>query len=192
MSNSNGVKSGCMWIFDGNTDNNGYRHYVPYNEDETLNSGWLSPSQVAYLKEQKRIIDRNSFGEWLVSPDHSSMYEFYGIGVPKGGCCEYKKGVPPSNSQNIPHIPTSRSSSSQHGSELQQNVLYNPQLSPSTNTQPSSNYMECPVCNGTGKCRTCAGRGEYRNSQTNTLYDCGVCRGGGKCQVCYGRGKVRK
>lgn len=50
----------------------------------------------------------------------------------------------------------------------------------------------CPICNGSGKCSMCAGRGEYRNRYYNDeLMDCGSCRGTGKCQTCYGTGKMR-
>lgn len=55
-------------------------------------------------------------------------------------------------------------------------------------TEPeSSGKITCPICHGTGKCSTCAGRGE-KNYSDGTKYDCWDCHGSGTCSSCGGRG----
>ncbi len=52
----------------------------------------------------------------------------------------------------------------------------------------SSGKRKCPVCNGTGDCSTCGGRGERRLGGDGQLVDCWSCNGTRKCQTCYGDG----
>ena len=63
----------------------------------------------------------------------------------------------------------------------------------SSSSSSSSSGRTCAGCHGTGKCTSCAGRGEYRGDgyYGTTLYDCPVCKGSGRCGVCYGRGVIR-
>jgi hypothetical protein len=51
--------------------------------------------------------------------------------------------------------------------------------------------FECPNCNGTGKCRTCAGRGY--TIINGSMVDCRMCSGTGKCWGgCYGKGTITR
>lgn len=61
-----------------------------------------------------------------------------------------------------------------------------------------SSGRACVSCNGTGKCKTCDGKGWYyhetgyyigRPGKTKT--DCPVCRGTGRCGTCHGNGTIR-
>ena len=52
----------------------------------------------------------------------------------------------------------------------------------------SSGKRKCAICNGTGNCDQCAGRGERRLGGDGQLVDCWRCHGTGKCQICYGDG----
>lgn len=62
----------------------------------------------------------------------------------------------------------------------------------------SSSGRTCISCNGTGKCKTCDGKGYYyqetgyyvgRSGKTRT--DCPVCHGTGRCGTCHGNGTIR-
>lgn len=62
----------------------------------------------------------------------------------------------------------------------------------------SSSGQTCVSCNGTGKCKTCDGKGWYyhetgyytgRSGKTRT--DCPVCHGTGHCGTCHGNGTIR-
>ena len=56
----------------------------------------------------------------------------------------------------------------------------------------SSHDITCPVCHGTGKCSTCAGRGwKKHDGYSGSVYDCIICHGTGRCTSCYGRGTIR-
>lgn len=67
-----------------------------------------------------------------------------------------------------------------------------------SNNSGGSNYhnpaekRQCPICVGTGQCRSCGGTGNRVVStyKANHIHTCGVCHGTGKCQQCYGSGKV--
>lgn len=63
----------------------------------------------------------------------------------------------------------------------------NMERSNNTNTRSSIN---CPVCHGTGRCRMCAGRGEWQGNDGEYI-DCRMCHGGGQCSNCHGSGKLR-
>lgn len=52
----------------------------------------------------------------------------------------------------------------------------------------SQDWSDCPHCHGSGKCPTCAGRGEKRSHVDNSLYDCYECHGSGRCTMCLGKG----
>ena len=61
-----------------------------------------------------------------------------------------------------------------------------------------SSGRTCVSCNGTGKCKTCDGKGWYyhetgyytgRSGKTRT--DCPVCGGTGRCGTCHGAGTIR-
>lgn len=58
-----------------------------------------------------------------------------------------------------------------------------------TSSSPSSGYLDCPLCGGSGKCSTCAGRGQKYHSD-GTPYECFGCNGGGRCTGCHGKGKI--
>lgn len=186
----------AIYKFDGQRDKDGNMHYVPYDKDAGTYNSRFGPAGAAmnpnaFMANQHRSL----WGEIMVSPDRETIMIFdQSLSKSIGIYAEvYIKSTRSNSQKSLPSITNPRGNSSQnYGGQSQQNTSYAPQQSTTSYTQPSSNYMECAVCNGTGKCRTCAGRGEYRNPQTNTLYDCGVCRGGGKCSECYGRGKVRK
>lgn len=53
----------------------------------------------------------------------------------------------------------------------------------------NSDQLTCPDCHGSGKCTSCAGRGEKRFD--GRLSDCAICNGRGTCRLCYGRGWIR-
>lgn len=54
----------------------------------------------------------------------------------------------------------------------------------------NSGQKTCYHCNGSGKCPSCAGRGEKRNQYNGSMYDCYECHGNGRCTTCSGRGWV--
>ena len=61
----------------------------------------------------------------------------------------------------------------------------------------SSSGRTCISCNGTGKCKTCNGKGEYYHetgyytgNSGKTLTTCPVCRGTGRCGTCHGNGSI--
>ncbi len=71
-------------------------------------------------------------------------------------------------------------------------------------TFAKSKEITCGICYGTGKCKTCAGRGFCMVLQFRTVRDkngrrynqpyqarirCSVCHGGKKCSNCLGKGK---
>ncbi|MDE6271563.1 MAG: hypothetical protein K2M31_00970 [Muribaculaceae bacterium] len=56
----------------------------------------------------------------------------------------------------------------------------------------------CVSCSGSGKCKTCGGKGYYYHetgyytgNSHKTRTDCPVCRGTGNCGTCHGAGKIR-
>lgn len=62
----------------------------------------------------------------------------------------------------------------------------------------SGSGRTCISCSGSGKCKTCNGKGYYyhetgyytgNSHQTRT--DCPVCRGTGNCGTCHGAGSIR-
>ena len=57
------------------------------------------------------------------------------------------------------------------------------------NNNRSSEYT-CPTCHGTGRCTSCAGRGEWRGND-GRLYDCRMCHGSGVCYGCHGKRTIR-
>lgn len=65
-------------------------------------------------------------------------------------------------------------------------------------SEGTGSYMRdvnvCWNCNGSGKCSSCAGRGERRYSgnygQPGGIMDCSICHGTGRCQACHGRGRI--
>lgn len=54
----------------------------------------------------------------------------------------------------------------------------------------SSSKNTCAVCNGTGKCTSCAGRGYKEDTYISGggTHQCGSCNGRGICTTCNGRG----
>ncbi len=48
--------------------------------------------------------------------------------------------------------------------------------------------MRCILCNGTGVCGVCFGRGGTYNSYTNLYYQCNSCFGSTRCKYCNGQG----
>ena len=67
-----------------------------------------------------------------------------------------------------------------------------PSSSGGNNTKTeSSSKTTCPICHGTGRCTSCAGRGWKEGQYVSGVYDCSVCNGGGQCSMCYGRGFIR-
>lgn len=75
----------------------------------------------------------------------------------------------------------------QYHSSTQNNTINNNSSEPSSY---DSKWIECPLCHGTGKCSSCAGRGEKRLDD-GTPYDCWLCKGGGQCTSCHGKGRIR-
>lgn len=48
----------------------------------------------------------------------------------------------------------------------------------------------CSVCNGSGDCRVCHGRGKWRGmipGEPDDPVDCNECKGSGKCANCSGK-----
>lgn len=51
-------------------------------------------------------------------------------------------------------------------------------------------FEKCPACKGTGRCRTCRGKGVmviHGGSETELCMDCD---GTGQCDACYGTGTL--
>lgn len=68
----------------------------------------------------------------------------------------------------------------------------------SSGSSSSASGRTCSSCSGTGKCKTCDGKGWYyhetgyytgRSGKTRT--DCPVCHATGKCGTCHGSGHIR-
>ncbi len=47
---------------------------------------------------------------------------------------------------------------------------------------------KCNVCRGTGKCRSCKGRGVVIKHAGAPTQRCPECQGSGECPVCEGKG----
>jgi len=65
-----------------------------------------------------------------------------------------------------------------------------------TKQEPSAHTVRCPVCQGSGKCQTCKGKGILGHLKDGTPIPCVACAprvetGGvdGKCWLCHGDGK---
>ena len=59
----------------------------------------------------------------------------------------------------------------------------------------NSGRIQCPICNGSGLCDICAGRGFiiYDTHDGGTgFYECSFCHGRGKCSNCHGSGTIAK
>lgn len=57
-----------------------------------------------------------------------------------------------------------------------------------------SGYRSCPSCSGSGKCKTCKGKGQITWVQINgpsRTEDCSTCKGGGSCKQCDGKEKIQ-
>lgn len=66
-----------------------------------------------------------------------------------------------------------------------------------SNSSSSSSKRTCISCSGTGKCKTCGGKGwyyhetgYYTGNSHKTRTDCPVCRGTGNCGTCRGVGHI--
>jgi primosomal protein N' len=50
--------------------------------------------------------------------------------------------------------------------------------------------LDCPACNGTGKCSDCEGTGNSTYYNYGSPIKCSICNGTGKCKECNGTGKL--
>ncbi|WP_372845501.1 hypothetical protein [Pontiella sp.] len=50
--------------------------------------------------------------------------------------------------------------------------------------------VECPECEGSGKCTRCGGTGERETGFRSTTIYCTTCKGTGKCPKCDGEGEI--